>query len=148
MWARRTLLKALSLGIPFNILRRTILPCLHPYFQDDRPLIREKTDKTKERTGSTEKSISQIATDLRENGFVQNPISTLKYLETADGRVYESLSMVCFSDDYRMQTHVYVFDTGQKREIYAHYEPSIFRPEEHQGGESLTPGDPKEKVPF
>jgi hypothetical protein len=127
----------------WNRLRRKILPVLHP---KPRPLIRDKTDAESEFVVETEKSVAEIRRALGSAGFTSNPVSTLKYL-TLDERVYESLSMAFYSERYTMQTHVYVFDIGNSRLVYAHREPSIFRPKAHQNGENQVDGDPENRIP-
>jgi len=131
-----------------NGIRRLILPRLHPIFKKfGRPLIRDKTNRD-EWICATDKSIKEIRRLLQENGFLRNPISTLKYTVSDGTRKYEKLSMVHFDADKEWQTHCYVIAGDKINHIYAHYEPSILRPFAHQDWDDAQAGDPKNRVPF
>lgn len=133
----------------WNTHRKRILPPLHPYTKQIRPLIRDKTGHDDELICYTTLPIPEIRERLVTKGFKPHPVSTLKYLATGSERIYESLSMAYHETIFAShQTHTYIFDLGDTRAIYSHREYSITRPVKHQNAkEHQTPGDPKNRLP-
>lgn len=128
-----------------NSIRRATLPRLHPFTEKlNFPLIREKRPYSDEKIATTTKTTEEIYYLLREAGFRPNPLSTLKFIRHKGGRRYESFSLVHRPSFFsHWQTHIFVFDMGNHRLVFAHYEPSVLRPFRHRGGEHQEPGDPE-----
>lgn len=129
-------------------LRKRVLPLLHPVAKRlGRPLIRDKTGSD-ELIAYTDKSTAEIAEALREQGFTTNPISTLKYVDGPENRIYESLTMAYRESLFaEWQTHVFVFDLGDERAVMSHKEKNLFRyPLKHQQSQYQTAGDPENRT--
>jgi hypothetical protein len=81
---------------------------------------------------------------LHDHGYQRNILASKKYRMVDGEKQWEVASWVDDPPETEWQHHVYVFDSGESLDIYAHREKSVRRPKEHLNGakyqEDAVPG--------
>lgn len=123
-----------------RVLFEAIDPLLRPL---GRSTITEKGEN--DYVATVSRTPDEVEVILDDQGYQRNILSTRKYRAHHDGgKQWAVGSWVLDPSDTDSQHHVYLFrspDGGT--DIYAHSEASVTEPAEHDGGDALVPGDPK-----
>jgi len=131
-----------------NQLRRILYPALDSLGrQVNRPLIRDKTNRTDELIAELDTTVGKVHDVLSNSRFrPHNLLSTLKYIESDEARHYESSSWVLYPRGLfapgESQYHLWVVPVDEKIRIYGHREWSIVYPRMHMSDTARTPADP------
>ena len=116
-------------------LKTTLYPVLHPLFaKHGRPLLREKTESTDELVAVYD-SMHTVVDALKQSNFTPHTyLSTLKFVEVAGDRYYESSSWVYLPNGLfgEYQYHVYIIPVDDKIRVYAHREAPWIQFRKHQ----------------
>jgi len=94
-------------------------------------------------------SLLTLAKALWASGYRWNPLATAKYIVIDGERHWAALSVAYReAPDADTQHHLYLVRGPDGRwQVRGHKEANVTRPDEHDGGDELVPGDPDGRVP-